>query len=85
MCRYIYFVNLSLYIFSSDVLCFFYQEKLKAKQAEFEKELKKQTKQLKPRVLGCLWLHKEDQPSGAGKHCSLLSLELPNFPNFPFH
>ncbi|KAF2357443.1 Chromatin assembly factor 1 subunit A [Trinorchestia longiramus] len=41
------------------------KEKLKAKQAEFEKELKKQTKQLKPRVLGCLWLHGDEESSGA--------------------
>ncbi|KAA0183380.1 hypothetical protein HAZT_HAZT002000 [Hyalella azteca] len=46
------------------------EEKLKAKQAEFEKELKKQTKQLKPRVLGCLWLHEEEQSSGADIKCS---------------
>jgi len=30
-------------------------DQLKAKQVEFEKELKKKTKQLKPRVIGCLW------------------------------
>ena len=45
------------------------KEKLKAKQAEFEKELKKETKQLKPRVLGCLWLHEcSNSTSAAQQH-----------------
>lgn len=32
------------------------REKLKQKQAEFEEEMKQKTKQLKPRVRGCLWM-----------------------------
>ncbi|XP_045123330.1 chromatin assembly factor 1 subunit A-like [Portunus trituberculatus] len=32
------------------------KEKLKRKQAEFEEEMKKKTRELKPRVIGCLWL-----------------------------
>ncbi|KAK4323924.1 hypothetical protein Pmani_005385 [Petrolisthes manimaculis] len=30
--------------------------KLKQKQAEFDKEMKRKTKELKPRLIGCLWL-----------------------------
>ncbi|KAK7071170.1 hypothetical protein SK128_009015 [Halocaridina rubra] len=35
-------------------------EHLKKKQAEFEEEMKKKTKELKPRVIGCLWMGDEN-------------------------
>lgn len=33
-----------------------HKEQLKQKQAEFEEEMKKKTKHLKPRVIGSLWM-----------------------------
>lgn len=36
--------------------------KLKQKQAEFDKEMKRKTKELKPRLIGCLWLADKNNP-----------------------
>lgn len=41
--------------------------KLKQKQAEFDKEMKRKTKELKPRLIGCLWLADKSNPGTV--HC----------------
>ncbi|XP_042235760.1 chromatin assembly factor 1 subunit A-B-like [Homarus americanus] len=49
------------------------KEKLKQKQAEFEEEMKKKTRHLKPRVLGCLWMADKNNNRAYDQLMKLLS------------